>query len=229
MQPYFLPYIGYFQMINAVDKFVIYDNIEYTKKGWINRNRILVNGLDVFITLNLKKSSDFDFIGEKEISDVFYSKEKDRILSKIKQAYRKAPYYKQSIEIIQTVLNNSERNLFHFLKDSLYLLVNYLEIKTEFIISSSLEIDHSLKKEDKVIAICKNLYADTYINPIGGKELYSNQGFSKNTIDILFIETEKRVYRQFTDNFIPNLSIVDVMMFNSVETIKEYLNKYTLT
>ncbi len=93
MQPYFLPYIGYFQLINAVDKFVIYDNIEFTKKGWINRNRILVNGKDEFISLPITKASDFLHANQRYLASNFEN-EKNKILRKIKESYRKAPYFK---------------------------------------------------------------------------------------------------------------------------------------
>ena len=75
MQPYFFPYIGYFQLIKSVDEFVIYDNIQYTKKGWINRNRILVNGTDYLISLPLKKDSDYLNVVDRQLAE---SWEKDR-------------------------------------------------------------------------------------------------------------------------------------------------------
>ncbi len=90
MQPYFVPYLGYFQLISAVDKFVVYDNIEYTKKGWINRNRILINNKDSMLTINLKKSSDFDNVINKEISNEFNRK---KVLNKIKTSYKNAPFF----------------------------------------------------------------------------------------------------------------------------------------
>ncbi len=71
MQPYFFPYIGYFQLINTVDEFVVYDNIEFTKKGWINRNRILVNGKDEYITLPIKKDSDFLHVKDRFLAETW--------------------------------------------------------------------------------------------------------------------------------------------------------------
>lgn len=227
MQPYFLPYIGYFQLINAVDVFVIYDNIEFTKKGWINRNRILVNGKDNYFTLPLKKNSDFSHVNQRKIADS-YSKDKTKIISKITELYKKAPQYDEVFPLIKTIFNTNEENLFDFVSHSLKIITEYLEIKTEFIVSSSIKIDHSLKSQDKVIAICKELSATDYINPIGGTELYSKDTFNKNDVQLNFIKSNNIDYQQFDNDFIPWLSIIDVLFFNSREKVQGYLNQYTL-
>ncbi|WP_367773672.1 WbqC family protein [Flavobacterium sp. WC2421] len=227
MQPYFLPYIGYFQLINAVDVFVIYDNIEFTKKGWINRNRILVNGKDNYFTLPLKKNSDFLHVNQRKIADS-YSKDKTKIISKITELYKKAPQYDEVFPLIKTIFNTNEENLFDFVFHSLKIITEYLEIKTEFIVSSSIKIDHSLKSQDKVIAICKELSATDYINPIGGTELYSKDTFNKNDVQLNFIKSNNIDYQQFDNDFIPWLSIIDVLFFNSREKVQGYLNQYTL-
>ena len=137
MQPYFMPYVGYFQLINSVDQFIIYDNIQYTKKGWINRNRILVNGKDQLITLPLKKDSDYLNVMERELS-IFWDKDKNKMLNIIKSSYNKAPYFQEAFELISKCLNNPEVNLFRFIYDSIVLINSYLEIKTPIIISSSI-------------------------------------------------------------------------------------------
>lgn len=225
MQPYFFPYIGYFQLINAVDTFIIYDNIQYTKKGWINRNRILVNGKDEYITLPLKKDSDYLNIKDRELSDVF---EKDKFLRKLRERYRKAPEFQNVFPIIEEVINFEEKNLFYYIYNSLRQISVFLDIKTKFIISSSLEINHDLKSEEKVIELCKKKNTSQYINPIGGLELYSKDIFNKQAIELTFLKSDTITYNQFNHEFIPWLSIIDVLMFNSKPIIKDYLNKYTL-
>lgn len=227
MQPYFMPYIGYFQLINSVDEFIIYDNIQYTKKGWINRNRILVNGKDYLITIPLKKDSDYLNVVERELSDSWI-KDKNKMINLIKSSYSKAPYFKETFNIILQCLNNSERNLFKFIYDSVILINKYLEIKTSIVISSIINIDHTLKSQEKVLSICKSQNADVYINTIGGVELYDREIFKQNGIKLNFIKSNTIQYKQFNNEFIPWLSIVDVMMFNSKEKIQEYLNNYTL-
>lgn len=228
MQPYFLPYLGYFQLINAVDKFVIYDNIEYTKKGWINRNRILVNGKAEIISLPLKKGSDYLHVIERTLADSFDA-DKNKLLRKLHQAYCKAPYFESAFPLLLSVFASQEKNLFHFIHQSLMQVCNFLGIKTTFIISSALPGEHSLKAQDKVIAICKTLHATTYLNSSGGVNLYSADVFKKNNIELGFMQPDIVEYPQFKNKFVDNLSIVDVIMFNSAEDVKKYLqNSYNI-
>jgi hypothetical protein len=227
MQPYFMPYVGYFQLINSVDQFVIYDNIQYTKKGWINRNRILANRKDQLITLPIKKDSDYLDVVERELSES-WEKDKNKMINIIKSSYNKAPYFEEIFKLISQCLNNPEENLFKFIYDSIILINSYLEIKTPIIISSSINADHTLKSQDKVLSLCKTQKADVYINSIGGVELYDKETFKQNGVKLNFIKSNPIQYKQLNNEFIPWLSIIDVMMFNSKEQIKEYLNNYTL-
>jgi len=224
MQPYFFPYIGYFQLMNAVDEFIVYDNIEYTKKGWINRNRILLNGHDELITLPIKKDSDFLQIRDRLLADT-WKDERIKLLNKIREAYKKAPYFSTAFPTIEKCLLFKEQNLFNFIFHSLEQMKTYLNIKTKLIVSSTIEIDHQLKSEQKVIAICQAQKATNYINPIGGVELYDKDQFQHNGIHLSFLKTSQVIYKQFNDDFIPFLSIIDVMMFNSSVEIREFLNK----
>ncbi|MDP2685279.1 MAG: WbqC family protein [bacterium] len=221
MQPYFFPYIGYFQLVNAVDVFIIYDNIKYTKKGWINRNRILQNGKDTLISLAIKSDSDYLHVCDREISESF---NKNSFLNRIKGAYRNAPYFAQVYPMLEGIIKYENSNLFTFLHNSIMQALNKLDITTKIEISSNIDIDHNLKSQDKVIALCKALGATTYINAIGGIDLYSKTAFSNNNIDLKFIKSNPLVYTQFKHEFCPWLSIIDVMMFNSIGNIHEYLN-----
>ena len=225
MQPYLFPYIGYFQLIQAADKFVVYDNIQFTKKGWINRNRILVHGKDEFITLPLKKDSDFLNVNERTVADIFKT-DRIKLLRKINEAYKKAPEFKPVFSLIESVINSNEENLFYFIFQSIQAVCKYLDIATEFVISSALTIDHQLKAQDKVIAICKTLNASQYINPIGGLDLYSKETFKQNNIEMNFIKTNVVEYKQFSDEFVPALSIIDVLMFNPKEKVQQYVQSY---
>lgn len=229
MQPYFFPYIGYFQLINAVDKFVIYDNIKYTKKGWINRNRILVNNKDSYITLPLKSDSDFLDIKDRYLAKT-WPKEKQKLINRLKSIYKDARYFRETINLIERILNwpFHEGNLFKFLLYSLQTTCEYLEIKTEFVVSSSIPINHSLKAQDKVIAICKALGATQYINPRGGVELYQKEEFIKAGIELSFLFSENITYKQFSEDFVPWLSIIDIMMFNSRDSCRNMLSKRNL-
>lgn len=227
MQPYFLPYVGYFHLINSVDEFVIYDNIQYTKKGWINRNKILVNGKDKLISLPLKKDSDYLNVIDRELSHT-WDIEKLKLLNLLKSSYRKSPEYEIIFPIIEKCILFPESNLFSFILNTLTTLNCYLEINTKITTSSTIDIDHSLKSQDKVIAICKNLQATTYINAIGGQELYNIKDFKDKGLNLNFIKSPQLNYKQYKNDFIPWLSILDVLFFNRKQDIIKYLNKYTL-
>ena len=222
MQPYFFPYIGYFQLINAVDTFVIYDNIKYTKKGWINRNRFLQNGKDVLFTLPLRKDSDFLNVKDRYLADSF---DKQKLIAQLRAAYLKSSEYKYAMPVIENCILYANDNLFDYIFHSVKNICNYLNIKTNFCVSSHINIDHeSLKGQDKVIEICKKMDATTYINAIGGQELYSKDIFRDSGIELKFIQSDKIEYSQFDNEFVPWLSIIDVMMFNSKEKISDFLN-----
>jgi hypothetical protein len=224
MQPYFFPYIGYFQLMKLVDEFVVYDNIQYTKKGWINRNRILVNGKDEYISIPLKKDSDFLDIKGRYLAETWPS-ERKKLINKISESYRKAPMYKAVMPLVETCLNCEKENLFEFIMNSLGQVKEYLSIKTPVVISSGINVDHQLKSAERVIAICKEQGADKYINPIGGIELYSKEKFGEEGIELGFLKSENIIYPQFNNEFVPYLSILDVMMFNDKDKIGEFLNK----
>jgi hypothetical protein len=227
MQPYFFPYIGYFQLINAADEFVVYDAIEYTKKGWINRNRILTNGTDAYISLALMKASDSLFVNDRQLADTWPS-ERKKILNRITETYRRAPEFQAVYPKIEAWLETSERNLFKFLYELLMKLLDLLEIETRVHISSGIGFDNSLKGEEKVLAIAGALGAAEYINPIGGQALYSRDTFLENGIRLRFLQSEEIVYPQFGDEFVPNLSIIDVLMFNPLARVRDYLDEYRL-
>jgi len=227
MQPYFLPYVGYFHLINSVDEFVIYDNIQYTKKGWINRNRILCGGEGKLLTLPIKKGSDYLNVVDRKLSSG-WDVDRVKLLNQIKSSYRKAPYYEKSFPVLKACLESPSDNLFEFILNSLRLLTSYLRINTKITVSSSINIDHSLKSQDKVIAICKELGADTYINAIGGQELYNKEVFKTYGLGLNFVESPPLEYKQYKNKFVPWLSIADVIMFNKRKDITDYLNNYTL-
>ncbi len=223
MQPYLFPYIGYYQLIQAVDKFIVYDNIQHTKKGWINRNRFLQNGKDVMFSVPLKKGSDFLNIKERDISADF---EKDKLLNQIREAYRRAPYFEEAFSLIENIVQYNNANLFSFIHNSIVRTCEYLSIGTEIIISSKISIDHSLKNQDRVLALCKAVGANTYVNPIGGMALYSKEAFHEKGIDLKFVKSKPFEYKQYDNEFVSWLSIIDVMMFNPGERIQEYLACY---
>lgn len=227
MQPYLFPYIGYFQLIKSVDQFVIYDNIQYTKKGWVNRNRILLNGKDQYLTFPLAKGSDFLMINQRNLSNDWI-KERRKVLNKLQEAYKKAPYFNEIYPLIEQCVLFEQSNLFNYIYNSLHKISDYLEIKCQFIVSSSIPIDHHLRGSDKVIAINQFFSSSEYINAIGGTHLYDKMNFEHFGLKLIFLKSKKIEYRQFNANFIPNLSIIDVLMFCGKDKVKYFLNQYEL-
>lgn len=220
MQPYFMPYIGYFQLIAAVDVFILYDNIKYTKKGWINRNRMLLNGTDAMFSVPLNKGSDSLDVVERELAAEF---DRCKLLNQFKGAYGRAPLFELTYPVLERIVQYEELNLFRYIHHSIVQLCEHLGINTEIRISSEITIDHELKGRDKVIALCKASGADSYINTIGGVELYAKGDFRIQGIDLQFIKARPFEYVQFANAFVPWLSIVDVLMFNPLEVVRELI------
>ncbi|MEZ9627824.1 WbqC family protein [Aliivibrio fischeri] len=228
MQPYFFPYIGYFQLINYVDKFVVYDNIKYTKKSWINRNRFYINGKDEMFSLPLKKDSDYLDVVDRRLSDTF-EKEAQKLLRKVESAYRKAPNYQDGISIFKQCILFESKNLFDFILNSIKTIVNYLDIDTEIIISSSLNSSRDLKCQDRVIDICQEVKATEYVNPFSGMDLYEKSSFFDSDIKLCFIKLNDIEYSQNPKfDFIGFLSIIDVIMWNDKKQVKKFLNEFSI-
>jgi hypothetical protein len=227
MQPYFLPYLGYWQLLAACDVFVIYDNIQFSKKGWFHRNNILSNGDKKLFTVPLKQGSDYLNVVDRQLADdatVTLTK----IMAQIKQSYRKAPYFDAAYPIIAQAFTYPNKNLFYFIEHSITLVCKYLDIDRTIIRSSSIDIDHSLRSEAKVLALCGALGASRYINPIGGLDLYESKHFQDSGIDLCFLQSNLPAYPQFDREFLPYLSVIDLMMFNSQLQLKQMLSDYKL-
>lgn len=224
MQPYLFPYIGYFQLINAVDIFVVYNDVNYIKKGWINRNAILVNNSRFQFTFPVLKVSQNAKINELKLD----LDSKNSFLKTIVSAYAKAPFFNVVYPLIEEIFQYKSTQLSDYLVHSLQKICSYLNINTQFVISSEQNISKELKGSDRIIAICKSLKAETYYNAIGGQELYYATDFQKAQLQLHFLQTNPMHYKQFDAPFISWLSIIDVMMFNDVDEIKKMLNNYTL-
>lgn len=227
MQPYLFPYIGYFQLIQDVDKFVVYDDVQYIKGGWINRNKILVNHQEYMFTFSVQEAEMKAKINERFLSTKFLY-EKDKFIKTIIQNYKKAPYFEDSFNLILEILTTEERNLSAFIYRSIQKINVYLGIDTEVIRSSILPYTNFLSKEEKLIDIVKRLNGNIYINSIGGIKLYSKENFKREGIDIYFLNPKPLLYFQYQEPFIPNLSVIDALMFNSKEELRELLKNYEL-
>tara|TARA_B110001452_G_scaffold263794_1_gene265770 strand:+ start:1338 stop:2027 length:690 start_codon:yes stop_codon:yes gene_type:complete len=223
MQPYFFPYIGYWQLVNYVDVFVIYDDVNFINRGFINRNKFLQKTKSQLFTLELFGASQ-----NKKINEIKLGENSEKILKSIVHNYSKAPFFKDVLPILEEILNNNNENLAKFLGFSLINISKYLKIDTRLLYSSDLKNDKTLKAEDRLIEMSKILNAKEYINSIGGIKLYNKNAFAKKKIRLSFLETNEISYKQFNNEFEPNLSIIDILMFNSVNKIKIMLNQFQL-
>lgn len=227
-QPYFLPYIGYWQLLNAVDLFVILDDVNYIRRGFINRNSILLNGAPYRFSIPVKDASQNKKIMEMRLC--FDEKEKQKFLSRIEYAYKKAPYFSQVFPFISDIIHNPDEDLTGFIQYSLTSVAAYLGIDTRIIRSSAMDKDNTLTGQNRVVEICRQIGADTYINPAGGRKLYDSRTFHKENMELFFLDTrhENIIYPQFNNPFVGMLSIIDIMMFNPTEKIQHFLKEYDL-
>ena len=226
MQPYFFPYIGYFQLLNEVDTFVIYDDVNFIKNGWINRNRLLISGNPIFFTIPLKNKSPNKNINEIEINHQDFWKRK--MLKSIQLNYSKTPYFKEIYPIIERIIESNEIKLSKLATKSIQAIANYLEINTLMVESSTKYNNRQFKNQARVIDICKKEKANQYINPPGGVELYDKKIFTAENILLNFIQPNQNKYPQPSNQFHPEQSIIDVLMNNGKEKTKKMLEDYSL-
>ena len=227
MQPYFFPYLGYFQLMRAVDCFIIYDDVCYIKNGWINRNRILINEKSTYITAPLQKSSP-----NKRICDIGLVQSsiwRDKLVKMIEINYRKSPYFSEVYPIIKKIIYKDVLNLSNFLSEHLMLLAEFMGIDSEFVLTSRCYGNQHLSAKERVLDICKKEGASLYINSQGGQALYDTDLFRSHDIDLRFIVTRPIPYKQKKGGFVPYLSIIDVLMAVGPVEIKRHIDAFDLT
>ncbi len=223
MQPYFLPYIGYFQLLAAVDKFVVFDDVHYINRGWINRNRLLLNGQAHTFTVPLRAASQNKLIYEIELADD--DRWRDKLLRTLHQAYCKTPYYGQVSGLFDRVINYSTRQLDEFLLNSLREVTNYLALDVEIVKTSKIYDNVQLKGQERILDICRQEQTDIYINAIGGIELYDRDRFAQHAVSLRFLKSKPISYAQGKFEHLAWLSILDVIMFNSPISIRAFLSE----
>ncbi|RRV05775.1 hypothetical protein EGJ27_18380 [Pseudomonas sp. v388] len=222
MQPYLFPYLGYFQLIAAADVFVLGDDLQFIRAGWVNRNRILSNGQARLITFPLKKDHFELPIMQRQLIEGFPD-EAARIINLIRQNYRKAPFFAEVMPLLEGLIRFPQLNLARYAEHSLRELCAYLQISTPILRGSDIALESCTDKQDRVIRIAHALSATTVLNSIGGLELYDRDHFARNGLLLRFFKMDTIEYQQFAHPFVPHLSIIDVLMFNSVERIQELL------
>ena len=226
MQPYFFPYLGYWQLIHAADKFVIYDDVNYIKGGWINRNRILINGKPVYITVPLHKASPY-----KRICDIVLQSGqawRDKLVRMVEITYRKAPYFDAVFPVIEKLIRHEVVNLSDYLAHQIQALVLFMDIKTELVTTSRSYCNDHLNGQARLLEICRFEKADTYLNPEGGQALYNSAAFRNSGFDLRFLVMRPLPYKQRASSFLPYLSLIDVLMETGPAGVKYHLEAFDL-
>lgn len=224
MQPYFMPYIGYFQLMKAVDKYVVYDDVNYIKGGWANRNHILINGEKEMFTVTLQKASPNKLFNEIVIGDDF-----KKLMKTLQMNYSRAINFDQTMVLMERIISFPNKQLAVFIANSFREILSYLSVETEILMSSEIPKDNSLRGKDKIIQICEILGADTYYNAVGGKNLYDQEEFREHGITLNFVDSLPQVYSQLhSREFVSGLSMIDVLMNNTKDKVNSLLESYQI-
>ncbi len=224
MQPYFFPYLGYFQLLRAADIFVFLDDVHFIKRGWINRNRILVDNSEFLFTISCEKVSQNRLI--KDIG-VVNDKNIGKFLKTVEMAYVDAPNYSAVMSLVDSVFRPFPRTISELAMRSVRSTWDFLGLKTEFRVSSSYG-ERSLSGAERLIEICVREGCSHYINPVGGAELYNKGYFCDKGIKLSFLKPQEIIYSQFDHEFVPWLSMIDVLMFNHTDAVRRFLDHYEL-
>lgn len=225
MQPYWFPYVGYWQLIKAVDIFVVYDTIQYTKKGWVSRNRFLLNGRDEVFSISLAADGSELDIRDREVAPSF---DPGKLLRRLEGAYRKAPCFTEVFRLVQSLIEHPDRNLFGYINHSISGVCDYLGVSTPRLVASTVEHGERLQGKDRVLSLCRTLGANEYLNPIGGLDLYDRREFDRQGVRLQFLRARSVEYPQFGHPFVPWLSIVDVLMFNPRDRVQDMLDQFDI-
>lgn len=227
MQPYFLPYLGYFQLLHACDRFVVLDDVTFIKQGWINRNRILLHGREHLITMPLSGASSNRLISQVRMHpDGMW---RDKLRKQLRAGYGRAPCFETVYPLIDRILNSQETSLSRFLTWQLQEIAAFIGLTPDFVTSSDIQKPVGIKGEARILFLCRHLGATHYINLPGGRHLYDRQRFAEAGIQLQFVDPHLTAYPQPAPTFVPGLSILDVLMHNTVDRVQKMLADYQLT
>lgn len=226
MQPYFFPYVGYWQLIHAVDRFIIYDDVNYIRGGWVNRNRILINGEPTYITVPLHQASQ-----NKRICDITLQSSpgwRDKLVKSVENTYRKAPFFTEVFPVVEQLIRHETDSLSDYLANQLQTLSAFMGIKAEFVMTSRCYENNGLSGQVRILDICKREGATAYINLPRGQALYYAETFLDAGMDLRFIAMHPLTYRQRAAGFVSCLSIIDALMEVGPVEIRHHLDAFDL-
>ena len=222
MQPYFFPYIGYWQLMEKVDQWIIFDDIQFINKGWINRKLILHPNIEKdwqYITLTLDKKNQKDKIGEISIDNQknWYNE----MLGKMSHYAKKTSYYNSTVDLFKQCVDEDGIYLSDLLIKTIHVIAKVLNIKAKIRVQSEMKLN--LKEVDHpgqwALRICEIIGAKEYINPISGQKLFNKDEYRSSGIELRFFQTEEHVYNQKRNKFVPKLSIIDSLMWESIDNL----------
>lgn len=227
MQPYFFPYLGYFQLVQAADHFVFYDDVMFIKKGWINRNRILMQGNEFLFSIPLEKQSQHKSIRQ---STVAYGTEfPGKWLQQIESAYKKAPHFQDVLELIHQVIQEKPTSIADLAAKSVMETWTFLGLEKKFYMSSELKTEPDDERALRLIHITQELGESHYINAVNGQILYDKQFFKEHGVQLDFLSPKLRSYPQGNQlEFMAGLSMIDILMWNSKEAVVQQLKNFDL-
>ena len=228
MQPYLFPYLGYFQLISAVDKFVIYDDVAFMKQSWVNRNQVLLHGQPHRFSVPLREASSNRAIRDTDVSLQEYPRWRDKFLKTLAQAYAKAPQYQPTRALLTGVLEATPSSIGELASRSVLTVCQTLAVPTRIEPSSVIYENSNLHAQERVLDICACEGATVYVNAPGGRSLYSKDAFASHGVELRFLRSRLPAYSQFNREFVPALSILDALMFNPVEAVRSMLVEYDL-
>ena len=245
-QSYYFPFLGYFQLINAVDRFTLYDNLDFSENRWVHHNRIKLRNGNIFtLSVPLINRTSSTLISDLTIFDAEGNRNWRRKTCKtIYDNYLRAPMFRRVFPLLEALINYPVQSVSALNTNSLVEICRYLNIDTTIQSGPDIYADIELrlsdskymeseypdiaKKDARIIEICRHEGADTLYNSMGGVGLYKKEIFLNYGIRVRFLKRKEITYRQPGDGFIPDLSIIDVLMYNDVPTISGMLEDYDL-
>jgi hypothetical protein len=227
MQPYLFPYLGYFQLIHAVDRFVLYDDVTYIKQGWVNRNQVCVAGKPLLFTLPLKGASSNTLIRELVVDPGQYRVWRTKFLRTVGQAYARAPHCAEVLALLATTLPEEAEHLAPVLAGGIRAVLQRAGCTTSIVEGATHYHNDHLHGQDRILDICAREGATTYVNAPGGRALYAHAHFQERGVDLRFLKPRLEPYEQGGGPFVPGLSIIDAMMYNDPEQLSTLLTQYS--
>lgn len=224
MQPYLFPYLGYYQLLHHADVFVLYDDAHFIQRGFINRNRLLANGRPQRFTIPVIGASQ-----NRRIRELRFGDDRGKLAGSLRHHYAGTPEFARVLPLVESVLAEPERDVTQVCRASLQRVMDYLELPCAIRQSSELDYDRDADAAGKLASLCQTLGSNCYVNPVGGRDLYREADFRERGVTLSFLRMDAVTYPQAGGPFVPDLSIIDLLMWCTPERAREMLGRYTVS